>query len=140
MGDPTPCFGDRRKLTDLVYRAVSPLRLDIPMRHVGRLYLSRLEHRPKSLWQDGRHTNSPQSLTRSMHFVIRISSASIKLRQYPPIPLALGASPSHSFDCGNYPLQSVITKSQLAAKRKQAAQLSNCRNLQRTKTSSMRTD
>jgi hypothetical protein len=87
VGYPTPRFGDRPKLTDLVYRAVSPLRLDIPMRHVGCLNLSRLEHRPKCLWQDGRHANSPPSRSQGrMHFALRILSASIKLRQYPPIP------------------------------------------------------
>jgi hypothetical protein len=59
VGYPTPCFRDRVKLTDLVYRAVSPLGLDIPMRHVGRFYLARLEHRPRILGQNSRHTTSP---------------------------------------------------------------------------------
>jgi hypothetical protein len=86
VGYPTPCFGDRLKLTDLVYRAVSPLSLDMPMRHVGRFDLSRLEHRSRILGQDSRHANSPLlPRNEALHFVIEIPSASIKLEKYPPI-------------------------------------------------------
>jgi hypothetical protein len=111
MGYPTPCFGDRLKLTDLVYRAVSPLRLDIPMRHVGCLYLSRLKHRPKSLRQDGRHANSPQSLASSDPFCYYDFVGVHQARTISPDSFGAecAAQPGSSFDCGNCPSQSLIT-------------------------------